>query len=853
MAPPNPQAPTADQLEAERRRKEEEQRNMLMSLLQWGWDHISDFFTLLIGAILIYAVAHTVGRSTLEGWLGKDTVDDVMDGIDSMLAALFNKFGIEIDISDKLNGWDAPTAQKKLVARGVPQDVAALLAPDTATWKRLVNDVKAVNGGKVLADSFTNEKTLLMLLTSPGYQPMVAKMLPLLRQGDNAQSSMAGQIMQSLTKLVNDTTPDPTTKLTPLDRLLTDGTTRTLMVKALLAMKPDLGVKSEDIERAIQRGITSGKVTPELRQLIGTGLTGKPEDFQAAVKTYVSAKFGADEVVSMVDPKTMPVATPTEKQQQATVVALQTPEGKAALKTLSAALGSDAPKLTAALVQEGDRSAALLQVARQAKPGAMPAFIALAQLLPTEVKAGLPINPDKIARMVETVGADRPVMQQFFAAMQKAIPAQPNDTVNMQAMAPAFVKLVCSNEVAANPDARRALVALVQDQVPTNKKDFIAQQGEQVLKLMGILGEEKATTLMSLLTKPQDEKATTTDLIRFALKPENNVAFGEMMALAAKLPGMDVKAVEKAAEAIGGLKPEMRIVLSRMVDRMPDPMAVITQLQSLDAKNPDALVQWLLEDANRKLVRDAGVKDIAALAVALGTPAMVSEKNLNALLAFSEAVATNPANQGKSAGTARDVLSVILQLAQGDMNGVNGLDKNGRIALAAKLSVFFRDGKNVQVVNELLKGIDPTGLDASQRNILTAFSDNFVTPTGGLSAVLGKTGSALYLLRKMANDPDASSDTAIYLGRLFSGSPEAVIYANQDALTALANAFKSAKTASDPKKLSALVTPVPMEAFVLPPSTSPATFPVVEAAMVGAPLSTPIRAASLVSIPVGIV
>lgn len=160
-------------------------------------------------------------------------------------------------------------------------------------------------------------------------------------------------------------------------------------------------------------------------------------------------------------------------------------------------------------------------------------------------------------------------------------------------------------------------------------------------------------------------------------------------------------------------------------------------------------VEALLNADTRARIRRVGTDNIAtAITTMVGnTMPLLSEKNLDALLAFGDAVDGDAANKAANRPRTQAVVTALATIAGGTdvEEAFKGLD-------ATQISGFFKVPGNQTAVAALLKGIDATTLPAPARGQLTALSQNWGNADAGIAEVLASKPDVAFILNGLRGE-----------------------------------------------------------------------------------------------------
>ncbi|MDX2095569.1 MAG: hypothetical protein SFW64_06500 [Alphaproteobacteria bacterium] len=172
-------------------------------------------------------------------------------------------------------------------------------------------------------------------------------------------------------------------------------------------------------------------------------------------------------------------------------------------------------------------------------------------------------------------------------------------------------------------------------------------------------------------------------------------------------------------------------------------------------------VDALLSADTRALIRRVGTGNIAALAG--NTMPLLSEKNLEALLAFGDAIDAEVANKGANRPHAQAVVTALANIAGGtDLpQTLDGLT-------AEQISGFFAVPSNQEAMAALLKNIDTATLPAPARKQLTTLSKNWGNADAGVAEVLASRPDVAFILNglrgRLTDIEDFANRSADLLG-----------------------------------------------------------------------------------------
>lgn len=238
------------------------------------WKKIQEFLSFDFGGMIgnvfsaifwvgIIAAVYYVAREnkdTLGQWFGKENVDKFFDWADDKLAGLADSVGLGIDVTAPALAMPADKFKEELTKASIPADIADLLA---ANKDAFLKTAQKANGGKATKSELTNDKTIYQLMLD---QPELTQKLAALalKPGSSAANSdTAKQIKQSVAAIIADET-----RLTTL----LSGTQRTHTVALLKQFAP--AAIRDDIDAIIKEGMSTGKPSEQLRNLLTRALDG---------------------------------------------------------------------------------------------------------------------------------------------------------------------------------------------------------------------------------------------------------------------------------------------------------------------------------------------------------------------------------------------------------------------------------------------------------------------------------------------------------------------------------------------------------------------------------------------------
>ena len=358
------------------------------------------------------------------------------------------------------------------------------------------------------------------------------------------------------------------------------------------------------------------------------------------------------------------------------------------------------------------------------------------------------------------------------------------------------------------PEALAALaqsipLAQVKDESQRTVIELLQHNAAQTQALIKALGPDRTDALVAVL-QTKDQKA----IADFVLKNPELTAFAKTADID-KLP----VAIRGVVAQLKVLKREQVGAAARVNERVP--VAELTAaITGPDGKpSVEQMVGVMLNSDGRTALRAAGTADLAVF-TREASPAL-TQKNLDALLSFGDAIgAANASATDAAAGArAKSIVSALASFV---------VDKNGEPFAGMKaedVSAFFASKANADAFGKLLKDIDTSVLPNAQRIRVLALREHWGNVNAGIAEVLGSREGATLLIEKL-NDPEVKktaatctmsapktgigaviSDigdwTSAYMASdgLFSGSGK--IGENADAIKAVMEKFRVANCSGD--------------------------------------------------------